>query len=196
MRVLYIFWLSLLITHSNLYAQTDPIESIPVQNTKNKFKHSLKYKILKSITGVSESLTDTNRDVIANNIEQLSKFNGKEINAIIIEQHNFSSNINLPQINQRDYFTNIANKLHISSTDNAIRKNLFLKPQDLLNPIIIAYNEKWLRDLPFIQDARITALPVKYDTNKVDLFIITKDILLLDFLVLHCIKHRLQQAFL
>ncbi|MGI9139314.1 MAG: hypothetical protein ACR2IM_09755, partial [Sediminibacterium sp.] len=48
--------------------------------------------------------------------------------------------------------------------------------QDILNPVIIAYNEKWLRDLAFIQDARITAIPVQYDTNKVDLFIITKDI--------------------
>jgi outer membrane protein assembly factor BamA len=106
----------------------------------------------------------------------LSKYHGKQINNIIIEQHNFSTNINLPQINQKDKFTNIANKLHKSSSDNTIRKNLFFKPNELLNPTIIAYNEKWLRDLTFIQDARIIAIPVKYDTNKVDLFIITKDI--------------------
>ena len=85
-------------------------------------------------------------------------------------------NINLPQINQKDNFTNIANKLHKSSSDNTIRKNLFFKSNDILNPTIIAYNEKWLRDLTFIQDARIIAIPIKYDTNKIDLFIITKDI--------------------
>lgn len=73
-------------------------------------------------------MTDTNRDVIANNIELLSKYNGKQIDNIIIEQHNFSTNINLPQINQKDNFTNIANKLHKSSSDNTIRKNLFLNP--------------------------------------------------------------------
>ena len=176
MRVLFILWLALLISQCNLHAQYNQLDSIPKQNTTDKNKTSLKLKILKSITGNAASMTDTNRDVIANNIELLSKYNGKQINNIIIEQHNFSTNINLPQVNQKDNFTNIANKLHKSSSDNTIRKNLFFKPNDLLNPTIIAYNEKWLRDLTFIQDARIIAIPVKYDTNKVDLFIITKDI--------------------
>jgi hypothetical protein len=176
MRVLLILWLALLISQCNLHAQNNQLDSIPKQNTTDKNKTSLKLRVLKSITGNAESMTDTNRDVIANNIELLSKYNGKQINNIIIEQHNFSTNINLPQVNQKDNFTNIANKLHKSSSDNTIRKNLFFKPNDLLNPTIIAYNEKWLRDLTFIQDARIIALPVKYDTNKIDLFIITKDI--------------------
>ena len=172
MRVLYFFCLTLFIIQSNSYAQSNHTDNLPSDIKPS----ALKNKILKSITGPAESLTDTNREVIANNIEQLSKYNGKQINAIIIEQHNFSTNINLPQINQRDYFTNIANRIHKSSNDNVIRKNLFFKSNDLLHPTIIAYNEKWLRDLTFIQDARITAIPLKYDTNKVDLFIITKDI--------------------
>lgn len=176
MRVVLILWLALLFTQCNLYAQNNESDSILKQNTTNKNKSSLKLKILKSITGNAESMTDTNRDVIANNIELLSKYNGKQINNIIIEQHNFSTNINLPKINQKDNFTNIANKLHKSSSDNTIRKNLFFKSNELLSPTIIAYNEKWLRDLTFIQDARIIAIPVEYDTNKVDLFIITKDI--------------------
>ena len=176
MRVLLILWLALLFNQYPLYAQSSQLDSIPKQNTTDKKKISLKLKILKSITGNAESMTDTNRDVIANNIELLSKYNGKQIDNIIIEQHNFSTNINLPQINQKDNFTNIANKLHKSSSDNTIRKNLFFKSNDILNPTIIAYNEKWLRDLTFIQDARIIAIPIKYDTNKIDLFIITKDI--------------------
>jgi hypothetical protein len=127
MSVKYFFFLILLIANCNVYAQINITDSSTLKNSTNKLKQSLKYRILKSITGISESLTDTNRDVIANNIEQLSKYNGKQINNIIIEQHNFSSNINLPKINQRDYFTNIANKLHINSNDKAIRKNLLMK---------------------------------------------------------------------
>ena len=176
MRVVLILWLALLFNQCSLYAQNNESDSIVKQDAIDKKKSSLKIKILKSITGNAESMTDTNRDVIANNIELLSKYNGKQINTIIIEQHNFSTNINLPKINQRDYFTTIANKIHKSSNDNAIRKNIFFKPNEILNPIIIAYNEKWLRDLSFIQDARIIAIPVKYDTNKVDIFVITKDI--------------------
>lgn len=176
MRVSLILWLALLITQPTLHAQNNQLDSIQKKITTDKNKTSLKLKVLKSITGNTESMTDSNRDVIANNIELLSKYKGKQINNIIIEQHNFSTNINLPQVNQNDNFTNIANKLHKSSSDNTIRKNLFFKPNDLLNPTIIAYNEKWLRDLSFIQDARIIAIPVRYDTNKIDLFIITKDI--------------------
>ena len=176
MRVLFILWLALLISQCNLHAQYNQLDSIPKQNTTDKNKTSLKLKVLKSITGNAASMTDTNRDVIANNIELLSKYIGKQINNIIIEQHNFSTNINLAQVNKKDNFTIIANKLHKSSSDNTIRKNLYFKPNDLLNPTIIAYNEKWLRDLSFIQDARIIAIPVRYDTNKIDLFIITKDI--------------------
>ena len=172
MRVLFFLWLGLFTIQPTLFAQNNQIDS----NKKSKASTSIKYKILKSITGNSESMTDTNRDVIANNIELLSKYIGKKINSIIVEQHNFSTNINRPQINRKDYFTIIANKLHKSSSDQTIRKNLFFKPNDDLNPIIIAYNEKWLRDLNFIQDARIIAVPVMYDTNKIDLFIITKDI--------------------
>ncbi len=176
MRVSLILWLALLITQPTLHAQNNQLDIIQKKITTDKNKTSLKLKVLKSITGNTESMTDSNRDVIANNIELLSKYKGKQINNIIIEQHNFSTNINLPQVNQNDNFTNIANKLHKSSSDNTIRKNLFFKPNDLLNPTIIAYNEKWLRDLSFIQDARIIAIPVRYDTNKIDLFIITKDI--------------------
>ena len=172
MRVLPILWLALLILPCKQYAQSE----LQDNSAAVKKSSSIKVKIIKSITGLAESLTDTNRDVIANTIEQLSKYDGKQINNIIIEQHNFSTNINFPQINHKDYFTKIANKLHKSSTDKTIRKNLFFKPQDKLNPAIIAFNEKWLRDLTFVQDARIIALPLKYDTNKIDLFIITKDI--------------------
>ena len=125
MRVLLILWLALLISQCNLHAQNNQLDSIPKQNTTDKNKTSLKLVVLKSITGYAESMTDSNRDVIANNIELLSKYKGKQINNIIIEQHNFSTNINLPQINQNDKFTNIANKLHKSSSDNTIRKNLF-----------------------------------------------------------------------
>jgi hypothetical protein len=45
-----------------------------------------------------------------------------------------------------------------------------------MNPLLIAYNEKWLRDLPFIQDARIVVSPVLNDSNTVDVYILTKDI--------------------
>lgn len=142
-----------------------------------KWNQQIKNKILKGISGGSLSLIDTNREVIANNIALLHQYDGKEINTIVIEQHNFSTNINLPQLNSKDFFTRTANQLHISSNDATIRRNLFFKPNETFNPTVIAYNEKWLRDLPFLQDARIVATILPYDTNKVDVYVISKDIL-------------------
>ena len=162
----------LLILQGEVFAQNKSTDSLFGKF----FKTPIAIKLLNSITGNAESMIDTNRVVIANNIELLTKYSGKEINSIVIEQHNFSTNINLPLINQKDYFTKIANQLHSSSDDETIRRNLFFKPGENLNPTIIAYNEKWLRDLPFLQDARIIVNPLKYDSNKIDLTIITKDI--------------------
>jgi len=159
-------------TNLNTTSKTDSVIT-----PSSKWIHQIKTKIIQGMTGGSSSLIDANREVIANNIELLHQYDGKEINTIIIEQHNFSTNINLPQLNNKDFFTQLANKLHISSKDETIRKNLFFKPNDSFNPIIIAYNEKWLRDLPFLQDARIIATILPYDTSKVDIHVISKDIL-------------------
>jgi hypothetical protein len=53
---------------------------------------------------------------------------------------------------------------------------LFFKEWDVFDPSIVAYNEKWLRDLNYIQDAKITAIVTPYDTNQVDLLVVTKDL--------------------
>jgi len=159
-------------TNLNTTSKTDSVIT-----PSSKWIHQIKTKIIQGMTGGSSSLIDANREVIANNIELLRKYDVKEINTIIIEQHNFSTNINLPQLNNKDFFTQLANKLHISNNDETVRKNLFFKTNDTFNPTIIAYNEKWLRDLPFLQDARIIATTLPYDTSKVDIHVISKDIL-------------------
>ena len=76
----------------------------------------------------------------------------------------------------KDFFTNIGNKLYYKSNKRVIRENLFFKEWDLFDPSIIAYNEKWLRDLSYIQDAKINAIVTPYDTNQVDLIVVTKDL--------------------
>lgn len=137
---------------------------------------SLIHKAKKAITGKSLSMTDSTRIYLFNNIETLKSYTGKRINSIVIEQHNFSTNIDSTESNFKDFFTRLGNKLHANSNARAIRENLFFNEWDLFDPSIIAYNEKWLRDLSFIQDAKITAIVTPYDTNQVDLMVVTKDL--------------------
>lgn len=137
---------------------------------------SLLDKAKKAITGKSLSMTDSTRIYLFNNIATLKSYAGKRINSITIEQHNFSTSIDSKESNLKDVFSKVGNKLHYNSNSRAIRENLFFSEWDLFDPSIISYNEKWLRDLSYIQDAKITAILTPYDTNQVDLLVVTKDL--------------------
>ena len=137
---------------------------------------SLKKTVKKAITGKSIPMTDSSRIYIFNNIATLTSYAGKRINSITIEQHNFLSSIDSKESNLKDIFSKIGNKLQSNSKKRAIRENIFFKEWDLFDPSIIAYNEKWLRDLSYIQDAKILAMITPYDTNQVDVIVVTKDL--------------------
>jgi hypothetical protein len=137
---------------------------------------SLKKTVKKAITGKSIPMTDSSRIYIFNNIASLTSYAGKRINSITIEQQNFLSSIDSKESNLKDIFSKIGNKLQSNSKKRAIRENIFFKEWDVFDPSIIAYNEKWLRDLSYIQDAKITATITPYDTNQVDLIVVTKDL--------------------
>lgn len=137
---------------------------------------SIKKTVKKAITGKSIPMTDSSRIYIFNNIASLTSYAGKRINSITIEQHNFLSSIDSKESNIKDIFSKIGNKLQSNSKKRAIRENIFFKEWDVFDPSIIAYNEKWLRDLSYIQDAKILALITPYDTNQVDVIVVTKDL--------------------
>lgn len=137
---------------------------------------SLKKTVEKAITGKSIPMTDSSRIYIFNNIASLTSYAGKRINSITIEQHNFLSSIDSKESNIKDIFSKIGNKMQSNSKKRAIRENIFFKEWDVFDPSIIAYNEKWLRDLSYIQDAKILAMITPYDTNQVDIIVVTKDL--------------------
>jgi hypothetical protein len=139
-------------------------------------QNSILEKAKKNIIGNSASMTDSTKTNLLNQIRTLNSFKGKRINSINIEQQNFTMTIDSKESNLKDLFTKIGNKLYYKSNKRAIRENLFFKEWDVFDPSIVAYNEKWLRDLNYIQDAKITAIITPYDTNQVDLIIVTKDL--------------------
>ena len=130
----------------------------------------------KAVTGKSESMSDSTKIILLNQIRTLNSYKGKRINSISFKQQNFAMTIDSKESNLKDFFTKIGNKLYYKSNKRAIRENLFFKEWELFDPSIIAYNEKWLRDLSYIQDAKITATSTPYDTNQVDLIVVTKDL--------------------
>lgn len=74
------------------------------------------------------------------------------------------------------YGTRVLNALHTDTYDWVIRDNLFMKVGDRVNPYVLSDNERYLRSLEFIQDARIFVRPIKNQPDSVDVVVITKDL--------------------
>ncbi len=69
---------------------------------------------------------------------------------------------------------NFLNKVHITTRWQTIRKNLLFEPGDPVDPQRIDDNERLLRHLPYIRDARFLLVPV--GDHAVDVLIITRDV--------------------
>lgn len=70
----------------------------------------------------------------------------------------------------------LANNLHYDSREWVIRQSLFFHTGDTVNVYELADNERYLRNLPFIQDARIYITLVSSTSDSVDINVITKDV--------------------
>lgn len=68
-----------------------------------------------------------------------------------------------------------ANRKHMHTREKVLRNRLLLKPGDIIRPDVILDNERIIRTLPYIRDARLIIKPVKGDT--VDLLLISQDLL-------------------
>jgi len=102
-------------------------------------------------------------------------FSGKRIRRIEIRRLPvFGSNISVPLSNNPNSLEKLINATHVNTNESIIRKNLLFSEGDTLSPLIISDNERILRQLPYIDDSRIIAVPVSGE--EVDIVVVTKDI--------------------
>ena len=103
------------------------------------------------------------------------QYSGKKIRKIVIQRLNvFGADINNPASTDATKFENILNKTHVSTNESIIRKNLLFSEGDVITPLTLSDNERLLRQLPYIDDARIIVLPVSDD--EADIVVYTKDV--------------------
>lgn len=115
----------------------------------------------KRITGISD----------ANYIS----YSGKKIRKINIQRLNvFGANINNPASIEPKKIENLLNKTHVNTNERIIRKNLLFSEGDTISPLTLSDNERILRQLSYIDDARIIVVPVS--DNEVDIVVLTKDV--------------------
>jgi len=101
---------------------------------------------------------------------------GQIIRNIEILRLGFERNINDTTLIKNSFGVILANGLHKKTTIKVISNNLFFKAGDRVNPYLLADNERYLRTLVYIQDARILIDNIAGTSDSVDIIVITKDI--------------------
>jgi hypothetical protein len=102
-------------------------------------------------------------------------YSGVKIRRIEIRRLDvFGTNINNPVDAKQQGMNNVLNKSHVNTNEKIIRKNLLFSEGDTISPLNLSENERILRELPFIDDARIIIVPVS--GNEADITVLTKDV--------------------
>lgn len=131
--------------------------------------------IVKSITVANPSdgipVNSTER-----NAEVFEQYEGKFIRNIIVNKLAFNKTINDTSLSNPNLFNRIGNKLHVKTNHLVIKKNLFFKTGERVDPNLFSDNEKFLRDISFLQDAKIVIIPIKENEDEVDVMILVKDV--------------------
>ena len=135
-------------------------------------KKGLLGRLAKSITTDTSPPTDIIRlDIL------YKKYTGRIIRNIEIRSVGFGIPINDTTRSFKNTLTNWADALHKTTDEYVIRKNLFFKKYDTLLPILLADNERHLRDQPYLNDAKFIVKSVLGTRDSVDVIVLTKDVL-------------------
>ncbi len=126
---------------------------------------------------LGKSMATSGIDEVPQKIEnQFLKYKGKIIRSIELLSLGFERNIYDTNEVKYNFGIGVANVLHKNSKEKVIKRNLFFKETDRLYPYLIADNERYLRELSYLQDARILVEFVEGSTDSVDVVVITKDV--------------------
>ncbi len=103
-------------------------------------------------------------------------FDGKLIRHIIINHIGFDKSITDTTKNLKNTAAKVANALHKNTKEWVIRDHLLFSEKKFLNAYTLADNERFLRDLDFIVDARIFVVPLSSTEDSVDVLVVTRDV--------------------
>ena len=136
-------------------------------------------KLGQSISVNSGGQSDSAAFAAVKNISPYILFKGSIIRKVIINKVSYGQSVNDTSKNSKNFFNELAEKIHVNTSEKTIRNNLFFKAGDSLYPYLMADNERFLRDIPYLQDARIAVREVMNDNptiDSVDIIIYYKDV--------------------
>ncbi|MEO5650318.1 MAG: hypothetical protein ABIR03_10410 [Ginsengibacter sp.] len=156
--------------HFSLWAQTDTL--IPAKT--NKTGQSLFGKMISNFKKDSTEVDVDN--IIKTNDQAYNKYKGLIIRNIIIKRVPFGIPIKDTSQKLVTTLTKVANDLHHLTKTQVIRNNLFFKNNDVIQPYLMADNERFLRQLPYLQDAGFVVVPIAPGSDSADVIVMVKDV--------------------
>ena len=105
------------------------------------------------------------------------RFSGKEIGSIkFVQLKPFGQSINDTAIHNQYWIDKTANAIHVNTSEKVLRSNLLFEVGDIVDPFVIADNERIMRELSFIDDVKIILKEREDGSGVVDVIIISKDV--------------------
>jgi hypothetical protein len=104
------------------------------------------------------------------------KYKGKIIRNIEAVGLGFEYDIDDTTLIKNNFWIRAGKVFHKNTTGKVLLRNLFFKSGDHLSPYLLADNERYLRELEYIKDARISVEYTDGNTDSVDILVLTKDV--------------------
>ena len=144
-------------------------DSLAVKASRHKITRMLYNWMICTVKEVS------NKDLIS--YEYYQTYQGKTIGSISIRSLQvFGPDFEDTTKTTGIWLEKVANKLHSKSNLNVIRKNLWIKEGQALDPNLIMDNERLLRSLPYLKDVRFILKTNPQNDQLVDILVITQDV--------------------
>jgi hypothetical protein len=154
--------------HKNDTTSTAFYDSLKVRAEKRKFT-----SLLYDIVIVAPPTGGNAREKMKSTVPY-EEFEGKVIRKTeVIRLDAFGSDIDDPASTDTPKGARILNKTYVKTLPFVLNRYLLFKAGDSISSLEMADNERLLRELPFIEDARIIIVPA--DSNTVDVAVIVKE---------------------
>jgi hypothetical protein len=140
------------------------------------FENIKKTKVSKQIVKNLTRKEVANPGAAIKSEEFFQPYEGKIVRKIFVQRIGFGKSVLDTSRNILNTIIRIGNSLHTNSREWVIRNNLFIRENREVNAYKFADNERYLRDLDFIQDAKIYIAPLSYTEDSVDVIVVTRDV--------------------
>ena len=153
------------------------VSSASISSGKTLNELAIKNYFTKNLLGIF--ITSPQSPIAESGVQSISLFNqfrGKKIASIrFIRLHPFGTSLRDTTLNATKWLEKAGNRLHMNTAKVKLRMQLLFKVGDQVNPLLMAENEKLIRDLNYIEDVSFQIEPVAYNADEVNVLVISKD---------------------